>query len=136
MMENVKCPDGIAERKCIHGYGLFATKIFKNGDLIGVISGGKVTIKGSEASMLALRLPIGGVPIWWISSEDEDRDWSTYLDHDNKPNARIIFDNFKVEKPEAPVVALKDIEPNEEIFLNYHDYGDRLYKHKRYHFVK
>jgi hypothetical protein len=131
VFKNVTCPDGVTVKKCPHGHGLFATKSFKKADLIGVISGGRITMKGSEASMLSLRLP-GKVPMWWIAESDEV-DWSTYLDHDNKPNARILFNGFKIESPEANVVALRDIEYDEEIFLNYHDYGDKLYKHERYY---
>ena len=131
-MKTCKLPQGTKLQKCPHGAGLFATKVFRSGETIGVISGGTITTDGRKASMLAITVPVAKVPSWWVSSEDEERDWSTYLDHSKKPNARIIFDHFNLDKPTAPVIAIKEMKPAEEIFIDYNEYGDRCYKAPRY----
>lgn len=126
----IKTPRGLKIKKCSHGQGLFAVKNFKSGQLIGEIVGGKVVRKPSDASMFALKVPKKN--LWWDEIDIKKIEWDSFLDHSENPNAEILFNNFSPKKPKAKLIALQEIRRDKEITINYHDYGDRLYKVKRH----
>ncbi len=87
-------------RSKIHGRGLFAREPIKNGDVIGWIEGKPSRKDGSY--------------VLWISARRgiEVTCKLRYINHSDRPNA-CYYDDLSV-------VALRDIEPGEEIT---HDYG-------------
>lgn len=83
----------------IHGRGLFASGVIKEGECIGVIRGQKTTKNGDH--------------VLWLS-ENEGLIVTCdlrFINHDDKPNA-CLYDTLEV-------VALKNIQPGEEITHNY-----------------
>lgn len=83
----------------IHGKGLFAHRLIKKGEVIGVIEGRRVTL--------------GGCYVLWDDYESGIRVPAPfkYINDSNKPNA-CYYDTMEV-------VALKDIKPHEEITHQY-----------------
>lgn len=84
----------------IHGQGLFARAPIKSGDIIGWLEGKPCRENGSY--------------VLWISERHgiEVTCDLRYINHSSQPNA-CYYDDLSV-------VALRDIEPDEEIT---HDYG-------------
>ena len=126
----IETPNGTKIKKCPHGYGLFATKNFRKGQLISNISGGKIVKNSSDASMFALKIP--SKKMWWDEINPAKPEWDSFIDHNKEPNAEILFKKFNPKKPEAKLIAIANIKINDEIAINYWKYGDRLYKSKRY----
>lgn len=129
-LSKMQSPKGTKIKKCPHGHGLFAIKNFRKGRLIGNIIGGKVVNIASEASKFALKVPER--KMWWDEIDSAKPEWDSFIDHSELENAKILFENFNSKKPQAKLVATKNIKRNKEITINYHNYGDRLYKSRRY----
>lgn len=117
-------------KECCHGHGLFAKKNFKKGESICVIVGGKIVRNCSEASMYALKIP--GRKMWWDEIKTTKPECDSFLDHNEEPNAMILFKEFNPKNPKANLIAIENIKRNDEITINYHEYEDNLYKAKRY----
>ena len=83
----------------IHGRGLFARETIKNGDIIGWLEGKPCSEDGDY--------------VLWISADQgiEVTCHLKYINHSDDPNA-CYYDDLSV-------VALRDIEPDEEITHNY-----------------
>lgn len=89
------------EVSTIHGFGLFARRLIKNGEVIGVIESKPVTEDGPH--------------VLWIG-EDEAHQVEgplRFINHSAQPNACYYND--------LTVVAITDIAPGAEIT---HDYGE------------
>lgn len=113
-------------KKCPHGRGIFAKKDFNKNDIIGILVGG-MPKKKEDLKFPKYALHIPNTDLYW-DDENSTLHWSDYLDHSKNPNALIDFKNFNVKKPSAKLIALKDIKANEEIFIDYYFYGDKLDK--------
>ena len=122
----IATPKGIRIKKCEHGYGIFGEKKFNIGQRIAFIVGGKTVANPSKASMFALKVPRRR--LWWDETDLSRPDWDSFLDHSDTANARIVFTRFNPSKPRAGLIAINPIAKNEEITINYREYGDRLYR--------
>jgi len=80
--------------------------------------------------MYALKVP--HKKLWWDEIEPLYPEWDSFLDHSENANAIISFRNFNPKKPKAKLIAIERIKRNEEIMINYREYGDSLYKAGRY----
>lgn len=104
----------IEVRNCPHGLGAFVTQGYAQGEIIAVISGGKLTPKPSDWTH-SLEMLRG---VWWEAfSKDQDGYWSNFIDHSNSPNCDFI--NFDQKVPSAKIVALREIARGEELFMDY-----------------
>lgn len=127
---SIATPKGIGIKKCKHGHGIFAEKNFKVGQRIAFIVGGKTVTRTSKASMFALKVP--RKKLWWDEIDSSCPEWDSFLDHSSKANARIVFTRFNPGKPKARLIAINPIAKNEEVTINYREYGDRLYKGRQH----
>lgn len=101
-------------RKCPHGLGAFVTQGYAQGEVIAVISGGKLTTKPSDWTH-SLEMLSG---VWWEAfSKDQEGYWSNFIDHSDPPNCDFI--DFDKDIPSAKVVALREIAKGEELFMDY-----------------
>ncbi len=104
----------IEVRNCPHGLGAFVTQRYAQGELIAVISGGKLTPKPSDWTH-SLEMLSG---VWWEAfSEDQEGYWSNFIDHSDAPNCEFI--DFERTGPSAKIVALREITSGEELYMNY-----------------
>ena len=85
----------------VHGRGLYAARIIKEGEVLGKLKGKPTTVDGPH--------------VLWITERRGFRVSCDlrFINHSKTPNA-IYYDDLTV-------VALRDIAPGEEIM---HDYGD------------
>lgn len=89
------------DNSAVHGRGLYALRMIKEGEVLGTLKGSSTTTDGPY--------------VLWMT---EKRGFEVscelrFINRSKKPNA-IYYDDLTV-------VALSNIEPNEEIM---HDYGD------------
>lgn len=89
----------VIKKSKIHGRGLFASDVIMKGECIGVISGQKTIQNGDY--------------VLWLSENEGLKVTCDlrFINHDDNPNA-CFYDTLDV-------VALKDIQPGEEITHNY-----------------
>lgn len=89
----------IISKSIIHGRGLFASCAIKKGECIGVIRGQKTTQNGDH--------------VLWLSKKEGVKVTCDFrfINHDDNPNA-CYYNTLDV-------VALKNIQPGEEITHNY-----------------
>ncbi len=119
--------NNVVIKKCPHGHGVFAKKDFNKNDVIAIFSCGTVRKeKDLKFPKYALHIPKTKDLFW--DDDEKTIHWSGYLDHSNNPNALIDFKNFNVKKPSVKLIALNDIKIDEEIFIDYYFYGDKLEK--------
>ena len=104
----------IEVRKCPHGLGAFVTQRYAPGDVIAVISGGKLTSKPVDWTH-SLEMLRG---VWWEAfSEEHEAYWSNFVDHSDSPNCDFV--DFDEKIPSANVVALREITCGEELLMDY-----------------
>ena len=132
-MNKQSVPTGLSLKKCALGYGIFATRHFRNLQTIALITGGRIVGDPRFASFYALKV---GRNMWWDEDDKNLPQWDSYINHSEEPNAKIVLSHFNPLKPTAPLIAIRGIDPGEEITINYHEYGDRLYKSRRFHIPK
>lgn len=93
----------------VHGRGVFADEMIRKGQKIQYIKGPKVVKKihnSKESRKIASWIGIGKYT--WINT---DKSPFKYINHSCRPNAAIIG--------KRTLVALEDIRPNQEIFIDY-----------------
>ncbi len=101
-------------RNCPHGRGAFATRRYAPGEIIEIITGGKLTAKPEDWSH-SLEMVEG---VWWEAfAPDQEGYWSNFLDHADEPNCDLI--DFDQTGPSVRVVARRLIEAGEELYINY-----------------
>lgn len=66
--------------------------------------------------------------LWWDEIDIKRPEWDSFIDHAENQNAEILFTSLSLKNLKAKLVALRNIRANEEITINYHNYGDRLVK--------
>lgn len=104
----------IEVRNCPHGHGAFVTRNYAQGEIIAVISGGKLTPKPYDWTH-SLEVLSG---VWWEAfSEGQEGFWSNFIDHSDSPNCDFI--DFDEKTPAAKIVALREIANGDELFMNY-----------------
>ncbi len=104
----------IEVRNCPHGLGAFVTRAYAQGEIIATISGGTLTSKPLDLKH-SLEMLHG---VWWDAfSKDQDGYWSNFIDHSSSPNCDFI--DFDQTIPSAKIVALREIAPGEELYLDY-----------------
>ncbi len=104
----------IEVRNCPHGLGAFVTQSYAKGEIIAVISGGRLTSKPSDWKH-SLEIFTG---VWWEAfSEDQEGYWSNFIDHSDLPNCDFI--DFDERIPSVKVVALCEIASGEELLMDY-----------------
>ena len=88
----------------IHGSGLFATQAIAAGTIIGLLEGRPTSVDGPH--------------VLWLDEQRgiEVTNDMRYINHDDEPNA-CYYDDLTV-------VALRDIEPGEEITHDYDGDGE------------
>lgn len=111
-------------RKCPHGLGVFALRRFHPGDLIHSFENVMATTTPKSPPRKRWALIIGNAPggehlFWDEEPRGSPNYWSNYLDHSRDANMRFLID---VSKGSARLVATEDVEPGEELFLNYREY--------------
>jgi hypothetical protein len=124
---DISIPNGIEIKKCSHGYGIFATKKFKKGHTIANVENEVIINDAKKAPMCSLK--VFKFKIWWGHRYSEIHHWDCFIDDSNVPNSRFAI---KQLSQKVPFIALACINKGDELFINSHEYGDKLYKDKRY----
>ena len=104
----------IEVRDCPHGLGAFVIQNYAQGEIIALVSGGKLTSKPIDWTH-SLEMLSG---VWWEAfTPDQEGYWSNFIDHSDSPNCDFI--DFDREIPSAKLVALREIASGEELFMDY-----------------
>jgi hypothetical protein len=103
---------------------VFALSEFRAGAAIGDIEDVVVTTNPRSPPWKRWALIIGRTPegehlFWDEIAEGSEAYWSNFLDHSSNPNVRFVIDTARGC---ARLEATKDVEPGDELFLNYRDY--------------
>jgi hypothetical protein len=104
----------------IVGYGVFAGQEIHNGDFINEYTGEfGITrdLSKRESSYLIEENCLDEQFSWWIDSQRLGN-YSRFINHSSEPNTKLYFTFFK-EKYRVFVMAIKNIEPDEQVLLNY-----------------
>ena len=92
------------KRSAIHGRGLFATRSFKPGELIGVYEGEATSVNGCY--------------VLWVAEEDgtqrgiKGRNALRFVNHSTKPNCAFYYDEL---------TAIAPIKAGQELTCHYGD---------------
>jgi SET domain-containing protein len=104
----------IEVHNCPHGLGAFAARSYAQGEIIAIISGGKLTSQPGDWKH-SLEMHSG---VWWEAfSKDQEGYWSNFIDHSDSPNCDFV--DFDKKIPSAKVIALREITGGEELFMDY-----------------
>ena len=125
----VPAPRGIELKRCKHGRGVFAAKNFGAGGVIGVLRDAVIR-SARKAPMCSLKISRFR-NVWLGHALEEGHQWDCFLDHSDRPNAKLVIGSFASLK-EVPLVAVSGIRKGQEILIDYRSYGDRLYKDRRF----
>ena len=111
-------------RRCPHGTGVFALAGFKEGAGIRDIQDVVVTTTPKSPPWKRWALIVGTTPegehlFWDEAPEGSEAYWSNFLDHSPDPNVRFVIDTAGGS---ARLMATRDVEPGDELLLNYKDY--------------
>jgi uncharacterized protein len=102
------------EKSPIEGYGCFSTSRFKRGFKIAEYTGEKITNAEARRRAGRRRLRICGINERWSLDGSRGGNGTHYINHSCEPNAymKILYDHILF-------IALRDIEPGDEITIDY-----------------
>lgn len=109
------------------GHGVFAHQCIYNGDFINEYIGEFGLTRDSEkqdSPYLIEKDCLDENVNWWIDSQ-RTGNYSRFINHSNSPNSKLYFTFFK-GRYRVFAMAIKDIEPDEQILF---DYGDDYWSH-------
>ena len=100
-------------RACAHGFGCFALRSFKKGEVIAVVSGGRLVSKPASK----FDMPINDSEWWAGFPKYHPQYWSNFLDHSTRPNCAFL--DFDKHELTAKLVTLQNIDCGTELFIDY-----------------
>jgi len=110
---------GVEVKKCPHGNGVFATRDFKEGELISSFKSPFVKELPDPARGWAT-LRVGD--LWWEEpASGEEDEWANFLDHEKSPNS--VFVNFNFDEGTGDLMTTRPIKTGEEVYIDYGAYS-------------
>jgi SET domain-containing protein len=121
---NLKLAPGLAIRKSgIHGKGCFATEPFLKRHKIAEYAGERITNAEAKRRAHRRQLRICGIDNRWSLDGSRGGNGTHYINHSCQPNAFM-----KIQYDRILFMALRDIQPGEEITI---DYESTLHSNKK-----
>lgn len=107
------------------GLGLYTKHHLFKGDTIGYYTGTIITDEDAESpKYIDSKYLLYVCKDWWICGEGKKANYTRYINHSSKPNARLIV---SARWKTARFVAIKSIPAGTEIFFDYgRDYWDNV----------
>ena len=103
---------------------MFALKQLFPGEVIQDFGNITFTTRPKSPPWKRWALIIGKTPegehlFWDEAAEGSENYWSNFIDCDKEPNVRFLID---MKNLSARLIAARQVEPDEELFLNYKEY--------------